>query len=228
MEAKTFNICKVEEQSEYDISFELVSGNAGDKVRIDTISLLNPNMKITENTKDLGLSFETSNPYPYFVQCKTTVENPVGAEAYSFVELSDNVREMYIYTDDDGSEVNMLKNSMNIAYLQGGDTASILKVEEGKLSFDMDICGGEGAEYNLYVFLDNEAVKFIDGKEYDTVEITYDKATRVSAVIDVSDMNIDEYTQLFVVAVPTGDNKSADASVRKLSNIVVDNTEEFK
>lgn len=223
-EARKFNIYKVSGRSEYNIDFNLISANADEKVRIDTISLLNPNFKITEKTKEFGFSFADGSTMPTFLECKSAVQAEAGAEDFELTELSDAVKEKYIITKSDGSTFNNLETSMNIQYFQNGEEANKLKVNDNMLEFNMDIYGGRGEIYNLYVFLNNEPVCCFDGKEYNRVTITADRTTNVTAKIDISDKNMGEYTQLFAVAVPVGEVKDSDAEVYKLTNIIVDNT----
>lgn len=222
-EEKSMNIYTVNGSSEYDVSFNLVSGSKGETIRIDSISFLNPNFMVTENTKGFGLCFATSSPSAYMTKCSTDIKAPEGASDFELTELSDEVKEKHIITKSDGSVVNNLKTSMNSQYFQGGEEANVLDIVDGKLEFDMDIYGGSEEKYNLYIFLNNEVLKCFDGKEYNEVTILPDKTTNVSVKADVSELNIQEYTQLFAVAVPVGDGYK-DVWARKLSNIVVHNT----
>lgn len=223
-EERKFNIYKVSGKSEYNIEFNLISANADENVRIDTISLLNPNFKITEKTKEFGLCFADSATMPTFIECKSSVEAEAGDTSFELTELSDAVKEKFIITKSDGSVFNNLETSMNIQYFQNGEEINKLKTNDNMLEFDMDIYGGRGEIYNLYIFLNNEPIRCFDGKEYNRVTITADKTTNVTAKIDISDKNLGEYTQLFAVAVPVGEVKDSDAEVYKLSNIIVDNT----
>ncbi len=223
-EARKFNIYRVNGRTEYNIDFNLISANADEKVRIDTISLLNPNFKITEKTKDFGFSFADGATMPTFIECKSSAEAEAGAASFELTELSAAVKEKYFITKSDGSTFNNLETSINIQYFQNGEEVNKLKTADNKLEFDMDIYGGKGEMYNLYVFLNNEPIRCFDGKEYNRITITADKTTNVTAGIDISDKNLGEYTQLFAVAVPVGEAKDSDAEVYKLTNIIVDNT----
>lgn len=223
-EEKTFNVFKVNKKSEYNIGFDLVSGDEGEKVRIDTISLLNPNFEITENTNSFGLCFMSSSPLPFWTECKVSVGTDNGAESFDLTELSDEVKEKHIITQDNGKVTNNLETSMNIQYFQNGEEVTKLKVIDNILEFDMDIYGGKGEYYNIYVFFNNEPLQCFNGKEYNKVTIAADKTTNVAVKADISEKNIGEYSQLFVVAVPAGEVKDSDTEVYKLSNIIVDNS----
>ena len=225
-EEKTFNIYKVNGNTKttYNIAFDIVSGNEGEMVRIDTISLLNPNFKITEKTKEFGLCFASSSLLPCWTECHILTEAEDGAQSFELTELSDEVKEKYIITGADGTIRNNLDSSMNIQYFQDGKEASKLIVKDNILEFNMDIYGGNGEKYNLYVFLNNEPLRCFDGKEYNNVTVTSEKTTKVTAKADLSGKDIGDYTQLFTVVVPVDEVKDSDTEVYKLSNIVVDNS----
>lgn len=223
---KTLNIYKVNGniKTTYNIEFDIVSGNEGEMVRIDTISLLNPNFKITEKTKEFGLCFASASILPCWTECHILTEAEDGTQSFELTELSDDVKEKYIITGSDGSIKNNLESSMNIQYFQDGQEAPKLLVKDNILEFNMDIYGGNGEKYNLYVFLNNEPLHCFDGKEYNNVTVTSEKITKVTAKADLSGKDVGEYTQLFAVAVPVGEVKDSDTEVYKLSNIVVDNS----
>ncbi len=223
-EEKLFNVYKVNGKTTYNIAFDIVSGNEDEKVRIDTISLLNPNFEITDKTKEFGLCFSSSSLLPYWTKCHSLIKAEDGAQSFEIAELSDEVKEKYIITRDDGNVNNNLETTMNIQYFQEEKEAIKLTVKDNILEFSMDLYGGKGEKYNLYVFLDNELLQCFDGQEYNNIKVTSEKTTKVTAKADLSGKNIGEYTQLFAVAVPEGNVKDSDAEVYKLSNIVVDNS----
>lgn len=223
-EEKLFNIYKVNGKTTYNVAFDIASGNEDEKVRIDTISLLNPNFKITEKTKDFGLCFSSSSLLPYWAECHSLIKAEDGAQSFELAELSDEVKEKYIITKDDEIVNNNLETRMNIQYFQEEKEVSKLMVKDNILEFSMDLYGGRGDKYNLYVFLNNKPIRCFDGKEYNMITVTSEKTTKVIAKADLSGENIGEYTQLFAVAVPVGEVKDSDAEVYKLSNIIVDNS----
>lgn len=223
-EEKNLNIYKNKGKTTYNVSFDIISGTEGEQVRVDTISLLNPSFKVTEKTKSFGLCFASSSILPCWLECKTSVNSEEGASDFELTELSDEVKEKFIISMSNGSVTNHLEGVMNIQYFQNGEEVNKLKVNDNMLEFNMDIYGGKGEKYNLYVFLNNDVLPCFDGKEYNKVTVTSEKTTKVSVKADLSDKNIGEYTQLFAVAVPVGEVKDRDTEVYKLSNIVVDNS----
>ena len=224
--AEDLNVFKVNKQAEYDISFDLVSGDNGENVRIDTISLLNPNFEVTKNTKMFGLCFATTSPLAYETVCNGDIEAEAGVSEFYYEELTEEIKERYIIVKKDGSKVNNLENNIGTQYFQNGEAVTRLKVENGKLKFDLGVSGGMWKDYNIYVFYENEVQPCFDGKKYNVIKTNSDETAMMSVEIDMSDKEKKEYSQLFAVAVPVGDIKDNNVSVEKLPNIIVENVEE--
>lgn len=228
-EAKNMNIITVEKNAEHDVSFDMISGDKGKTVRIDTVSLLHPTYSVTEKTNSFGLCFTVTSPLPYSAECKNTVIAEKGSEKYEEVGLSEEIKENYILKDDEGNIINHLKSEgMKCDYYQNGKKADKIIIEDGKLSADIDFYGGRYEKYNIYLLLNNEVIDCFEGKSYVTMPVTAENVTRVHIYANIKNIDFGKYTQLFCMAVPVGELKTSDVYISKLENKVVINNDSHK
>lgn len=209
-EEKKYNIVDVGSNTDIDIKYELAAGIKGENVRINNVTFLHPSFKPTEKTNSFGHSLGGSQTSPYTTICSETVIPEPGSSESETMELSEEIKSTHIFKNSDGTERNTLLTSMGGEYYQNNEKVQKLNLQNGKLSFELHLYGGEFLNYNIYVFYNNNVIKGFSGKEYNTVKVTPDKVTKMKVEADVSSITDGEYNQMFVVAVPTAEeDKSA-------------------
>ncbi len=216
--SKEFNIITVGgEKTETDISYELISGKGGSSVRVNTMTLLNPSLEITENTTSVGVCFRESQNIALSAMCSRDVECEPGDSTFEKIPMPQDIKNIVEMEKKQQDAVIHIK----AVYKQNGEETDRLSINGDRLVFDMELYGGEYGEYNLYVFLNNTSINCFNGKKYNQVKVSSDDITKVTVDADVSQLNLPEYTQLFVVAAPVG--SIAGGELEKFNNIIVDN-----
>ena len=198
---QTVNIITTGKDVNYDISFDIVSARAGQKVRVDMISLLNPSYEITENTVDEGLSFRSSSPIAQTFDATNTVE----MNEYTLIDNKKDISGEFKAKNGISDNNNPFSSKAYFRFERENEDNKWVQIKDNRINIRLDIMGGSYSQYNIYVFADNKVIKAFEGYECAKVTVDNNKISVLDVSADISDMDISEYSVLYAVAVPDGE-----------------------
>ncbi len=222
-ENKTMHIFNVNgsEKKTQTISFEAVTGEDGEELWVDVVSMLQPDY-VQETNAYYGL-ISSLYPSKLLVTEKTGKTDPKICTDYVTEQISDEMRQKFgTMGEKGGAGKNSLDQNTTIEALKNGvliTPAERLQKGENKLDITpfqtsdfVELCmygGKTPCKYRVSMYVNHELVKgAFDGADFIDMTASRDEICRKKLVLSELGLTLNEWNHLYFVAVPfyTDDN----------------------
>lgn len=223
-ENKTMHIFNVNssEKKTQTISFEAVTGEQGEALWVDVVTMIQPDY-VQEKNVDYGFHHKISSLYPskMLVTEKTGKTDPKVCTDYEAEHISDAQRQQFsTMGENGGAGDNLLDTNTTIEALKNGvliTPAERMQQAEPDLtpfqtSDFVELCmyGGKApCKYRVSMYVNHELVKgAFDGADFIDMTASRDEICRKKIVLSELGLTLNEWNHLYFVAVPfyTSDN----------------------
>ena len=209
-----FDVNKDETKTQ-TISFEAVTGEQGDELSVEIITMLHPDF-VQETSSNYGFNHKITSFYAskLSVTEKTGKIEPKICTSYETTPITDELRRQFDTTDEKGlvSE-NMLDNTVYVDVLKNGVlcTPEDLRIKEQditpfKTSDYAELCmyGGKPCQYRVSMYVNHELIKgAFDGMDYIDINVSKDNICKKKIEFQNLNLSLNDYNNLYFVAVPS-------------------------
>ncbi len=192
-----------DERKEFEVSFQPVSGNAGQNIGVIPAVIWSPKaMPGSAEHVTFGNCYRlTANvPLPIRMDADGTGEHQASPASYEILDIPEEV--LLSLEGSYGSDVyDYLDGTVEFEIATEG--GPVLYADNGKLDVTLNLYGGKQVTDKITLFIGNEPVT-IDGGDYITVDTQKDKMCQIKTTIDVS--ALEEDSVLYAIVMTAGED----------------------
>lgn len=159
-----------------ELTFKPEISNKADKFFLRVCTMLNPETFPNSENYSYENNTKICNSFPFELSGKNVVVKPNKIKKYESVQMTDEVRELYQYTDSRGNYKDLLSRVQFEILDDNRDYRNVVDIIDKEVSCKLYGFGGKKCDYYVYAFLNNECINNekvvygINGEQYEVVE----------------------------------------------------------